>query len=304
MTGAGDGDVVAVDVGGTTIKGARVAADGTVLQVLDVPTPQGDEAVRAVVKLVAELRSPGTAAVGVVTPGTVDEASGVVRRAVNLGWTDVPLRAVLADETALPVGTGHDVTWAARAEHAARPRPDLFFVALGTGIAAAHLVDGEPRRGASGAAGELGHIVVRPDGEPCTCGGRGCLETLASGRAIVQRSGLDAATLLAGGAAPVWDDATAALGDALATATALLDPGVIVLGGGLADAGVRLLEPVRARLASALPWRPAPPVVLGVLGPRVGVHGAAILARSTAMISGKPGSGPGFPRDHRVGGAA
>ena len=270
-------DVVAIDLGATTIKGARCDASGTVIAELVVPTPRGAAAIEAVRKVAAELAGADTVAVGIASPGPVDERAGVVRSAVNLEWVDVPLRAIVSEDLSLPVALGHDVATAAIAEHAAHPREDLFFVALGTGIASAHVVGGVVQRGASAAAGELGHVLVRPGGLPCSCGGLGCLETVASGWAIERAAGMPVAAAVA--AAPaVWRAATEALGDALALAVALLDPAVIVLGGGISAAGDALLSPVRARVVAALPWRTAPPIELSVLGAAAGRRGAEMLA--------------------------
>jgi glucokinase len=284
-------DIVAIDVGGTTLKGARYGLDG-LLAVATAPTPRTD-VVRAIVELSTRLRSGQTGAVGVVVPGLVDEATGTVRYAANLNWRDVPLRHALASALELPIALGHDVAEAARAEAAASGSSDLLFVALGTGIGAAHVVAGMPRRGAAGYAGELGHLIVRPDGEACGCGRQGCLEAYASATAVARRyaaaggrTGLDARAVVAcavqdQAAGAVWRDATHCLGEALAAATLLVDPGEIVLGGGLADAGDALLAPVRAALAAALPWRPPPDVRAGLLGSRAGLRGAAELAWRT-----------------------
>jgi len=275
-------DVVAVDLGATTIKGARCDASGTVIAELVRATPRGDEAVEAVRKLVAELVGPDTVAVGIASPGPVDEHAGVVRGAVNLGWKDVPLRDILVEDLSLPVALAHDVVAAALAEHAARPHPSLLFVALGTGISASYVLDGVAARGAHLAAGELGHVLVRAGGLPCSCGASGCLETLAAGWGIERASGVAPAEVVArlneDAMARVWRDATDALGDALGIVTALTDPGVIVLGGGLSAAGDDLLLPVRERVRTALPWRAAPPIELSVLGAAAGRRGAEMLA--------------------------
>jgi glucokinase len=295
--------VIALDIGGTTLKGAR-CVDGAPLDVWHRRTPAGGDAVlRAVLDLAAALRTEDTSAAGVVTPGVLDTATGVVRFAANLGWRDVALGAALQAALGLPVVVGHDVAAAAQVEAAELGADDLLYVALGTGIAAAHVVGGTARRGHTGAAGELGHIVAVTDGEPCPCGRRGCLERYASGAAISRRyaavrradalpdrAAADAQEIAARAATEplaqtVWTDAAAALGAALATATTLLDPAVVVLGGGVAGAGDVLLAPVEKALAAALPWREPPPVRLGVLGSAAGVRGAARLARALGEAS-------------------
>src|SRR5690606_35726603 len=124
-------------------------------------------------------------ACGIVIPGVVDEAAGIAEWSGNLALRDVPLRAIVADETRLPTALGHDVRAAALAEArlgAGTAATRLYFVAIGTGIAGAYVRDGDVDPGAHGASGEIGHVVIRsgPDAAPCGCGGRGCLEAYAS----------------------------------------------------------------------------------------------------------------------------
>lgn len=292
------GDVIAIDVGGTVLKGARCTAGGAPA-VLRRATPSDPAAaVTAVRELAAALRGPRTAAAGVVTPGIVDAAAGVVRYAANLGWRDVPLRRLLEADLGLPVALEHDVTAAALAELTMTPDDgDLLFVAVGTGIAAAHVLDGRARRGASGPAVELGHIPVHPDGRTCACGQRGCLETYASAAAIAGGYAgvggdptLDAAAIAARRgvdalAARVWQEAVEALALGLATATLLLDPHVVVLGGGLSGAGDALVAPLRTALAARLTWRLPPHVRVTALGADAGRRGAALLAWQMAAAA-------------------
>lgn len=295
---AGGPAVLAVDVGGTGIKAALVDDGGTLLRELQRPTPvaEGPLAVVAAVRAVArELAGPGVVSAGVVVPGSVDAASGTARYAANIGWTDVPLRDLIAADLGIPVALEHDVRAAGLAERTlgrAGGVADCLIVVIGTGIAGVVMSGGVALHGATGLAGEIGHVPAYPDGELCACGQRGCLETYASAAAIARRY------LAADGGRPdapgareiaaaresdpiagrVWHEATEALGIALASVTMLLDPSLVVLGGGLAAAGDALLEPVRAALAARLTWRPAPAVELSPLGSRAGQVGAAILA--------------------------
>ncbi|WP_018653102.1 ROK family protein [Actinomadura flavalba] len=276
--------VAALDVGGTTMKGSVLSASGAELFRLDRPTPRADP-VAGVLALAAELAAavPGVRAVGLAVPGLVDDASGTAVRSVNLGWRDVPLRALAAARLGLPVAVGHDVRLGGLAE-AERGGGDFLFVPIGTGIAAALVLDGAPYAGAAGWSGELGHLVVRPGGEPCACGAAGCLEAYASGAALERRGGAPAAEVIARAArgdraaARVWSEALDALADALAHAVVLLDPSRIVLAGGVAQAADALTVPITTRLASRLTVRPAPPLTTTPLGPRAAVHGAALLA--------------------------
>jgi glucokinase len=281
-------DVLGIDVGGTTVKAVRVGADGAVLDSNSLATPGDSSALTgAVIALATALMGDATVAVGVACPGVVDDE--VVHYAANVAWREEPVRALVQAAVGRPVVLAHDVRAAALAESAQVAADDVLFVALGTGIASAHVMAGEVRRGASGRAGELGHSPVYPDGEPCACGQRGCLETYASAAAIARRfqtrSGreLNAAGIAAlvgtdAHATAVWHDAVEALGVALATQVLVADPALIVLGGGLADAGDALLVPVRTAVAARLAWRDAPPIVAATLGPSAGQLGAAQLA--------------------------
>jgi glucokinase len=232
-------------------------------------------------------------------PGDVDAEAGVARFSANLGWRDVPLRALLRDDLGLPAVLDHDVRAAGLAERTiglARARDDCLVAVIGTGIAGVITSAGRHVPGARSLAGELGHVAVWPDGDACPCGQRGCLERYASAAAIARRYAerggerLDAAGVVARighdpVAAAVWSEALEALGIALAACTMLLDPELIVLGGGLAAAGDALLGPVRAALASRVIWRAVPAVELSTLGSRAGLLGSAILAWQAAGVT-------------------
>ena len=294
--------VLAVDVGGTTIKGAVVGPDGQIGHSLTAPSRADEDPVKAVRTLCVQLRDDAVrraaapAAIGVVTPGLVDEDAGVVRYAANLNFRDVPLRKLIGDDLGLPVAVGHDARAAGIAEAVAQGLDDFLLLPLGTGIAAAIVVRGFPLPGATRAAGEVGHIPVYPGGEPCSCGQKGCLEVYASAGGLARRyarlsgkSGVDSRAIAAAAATDpvagqVWNDATLALGTALATLTLTLDPAQIVLGGGLADAGNLFFDPVRAALRNALAWREPPPVVRSVFGARAALVGAAVMARREAGL--------------------
>jgi glucokinase len=145
--------------------------------------------------------------------------------------------------------------------------------------------------GAHGAAGEVGHVIVRPGGPPCGCGARGCLESVASASAIGRRyaelsgntdaAAFDVAARAAAGeplATVVWRDAVEALADGLLTAQALYDAGIVVLGGGLAEAGEALLAPLRTALDQRITFHRMPQLVRAALGDTAGCLGAALLA--------------------------
>lgn len=291
--------VAAIDVGGTSIKSALVAEDLSVVHTLRTPTRRVDGAVDVgqIVELVDELRAKAGGATvvgaGVAAPGIIDERLGVARAAVNLGWRDLPLRQQVADAAGLPVALGHDVRTGGLAEFtvgAATGVRNAMFMPIGTGIAAAFLVDGH-RLDADGYAGEIGHIVVDPDGAVCGCGIRGCLETVASAafiaRHYAERSGKPvtraadvAAAVVAGDsdAVAVWERAIEGLAAALTTAITLLAPQVVAIGGGLSESGDTLLAPLRESLVGRMAFQRMPTLVRAALGDNAGCIGAGILA--------------------------
>jgi len=293
--------VVALDVGGTGMKCALVRPDGTVHHVERHATraERGPEAVTATILDVAaglagKARADGLdpVAVGVAVPGVVDEENGVAVWSSNVGFRDVPLRDLITARLGLPAALGHDVRVGGIAEArlgAGRGGRHVLFVAIGTGIAAALVVSGAGYSGAHGAAGELGHIVVRPGGIPCPCGQNGCLESYASARAIGHRY-----AELAGAQATAFDvvarvgtdpvagtvlrEAVEALADGLVIAQALYDVSVLVLGGGLAESGDALLGPLRAAFRQRISFHRPPEIIRAELGDNAGCIGSALLA--------------------------
>ncbi|MXM66137.1 ROK family protein [Streptomyces sp. HUCO-GS316] len=185
--------VVAVDLGGTTIKAARYRAHGIAEETLRLPTPvpKGPDAVTAaVVKAATVLIRPGVRPVGRCAPGLIDTDAGIIRFASNLGLRDTPLAAAVADAVRLPVTLEHDVRAACPAERQhglGAGLSDLLVVVLGTGLAAGIVSNGRLTRGGTGTAGEFGHIPVHADGELCACGQRGCVEAYTAAGALVRR---------------------------------------------------------------------------------------------------------------------
>jgi glucokinase len=294
--------VIGVDVGGTTIKAALLDADGLEYGRSQRATLRhlGPDAVKAtIIDIVVELRAqlPKTArlrAVGVVVPGVVDAQQGIAVYAANLGWRQLPLRQIVADAVGLPVALDHDVRAAGLAElewGAGRGLQEVVFVALGTGVAAAVITRGQVVAGATGRAGELGHLPVFPEGEWCACGQRGCTETYASAAALSRRysaaSGADdvsAEAVISRAAAGdplagrIFNDAVIALGRALVHYVLLMDPELILIGGGMAASGAALLEPLSREVQAGLAWRPAPTISNGTFAADAGLRGAGLLA--------------------------
>jgi len=293
---------IGVDVGGTGIKAALCRPDGSVLAEARTGTPTGVPAVLAgVVDLVDTLAERATeqqaepCGVGLSLPGMVDAAAGIARYSANLGWRDLPIRDLVAERVGLPVAIDHDARTAGLAElrlGAARGASEALYLALGTGIGAAPISRGEVLAGAEGLSGELGHLPAIPDGEHCPCGQHGCTERYASAAALGRRyreasgsadAAVDAEQVLARAAAGdpiagwVFEQAVEALARALVCYTVLLDPALIVVGGGLSLAGAQLLDPLGAKLAEGLPWRSVPALVPARFGADSGRIGAALL---------------------------
>lgn len=297
--------VIALDVGGTGMKAALVGDDGELLHRARRATGRErgpDAVVGAILDFAAELHAHGAehygapaVAAGIAVPGIVDEEQGIAAYAANLGWRDVPLRALLADRLGVPVALGHDVRTGGLAEGrigAGKGADRFLFVPLGTGIAGAIGIEGRVESGAHGFAGEIGHIVVRPCGTPCPCGQRGCLERYASASAVSEAwaaacgdpeaDAADCAKAVSCGdpkAVRVWQDAVDALADGLVTALTLLDPRTLIIGGGLAEAGEVLFSPLRDAVRRRVTFQKLPAVVPAALGDTAGCLGAGLLAR-------------------------
>ena len=274
-----------IDVGGTSIKCSAIDPSGESRDVLRMPTPRGDiDGVRTASAVAGLIKRVSTehriAAVGVAVPGIVDEASGTVLSAVNLGWTQVGFRELVEGSTRIPVAFGQDVRTGALAEArlgAARGYPVSVFLPIGTGVSIATVIDGVPLA-SGGWAGELGQLPIGRPGEV----DRASIESLASAAAIAARthsaSALEAAERVRQGdpvAVRVWAEAIDALADALAWTVAVTGAGIVVVGGGLGSAGRLLLDPLDAGLAARL----------GSLRRPV-VAGAAFAARSTLVGAG------------------
>jgi predicted NBD/HSP70 family sugar kinase len=246
---------VGVDVGGTTIQAVMFDDALTPVAVESSPTPRGGDAILdaiwASVAALTDGHAPDTVAVGI--PGRVDVAEGTVRTAVNLGISGpVAVRDRLQGRLGVPVHVENDVNAAAlgafallRMESAA----SLAYVNVGTGIAAGFVVGGRLLRGATGGAGEIGHIPMRPDGPPCPCGQVGCAEAVGSGRAVSAEAATDG-------------DVIAAVAWAAQLCVMTLDVDVVVVGGGMTSAG----DPFQRRLVDTLAKAEAASPMLAATG--------------------------------------
>ena len=308
------GVVVGVDVGGTKVLAGVVDENGGVVRTVRVATPGRVAAVEAVEDAIvsavtsvageAPLSAVGLAAAGFVSGDRVAFAP-------HLPWRGEPVRDRLEARLGVPLMLDNDANCAAHAEAAygaGRGARSMVLVTLGTGIGGALLLDGRVWRGATGMAGEFGHMQVVPDGLACECGRRGCWEQYSSGNALVRhvRSRMaseptmlvdlcegDPSRLSGPMVTAAAEDgdlvARAAftaigewLGVGLANLVAAFDPELLVVGGGVAEAGERLVEPAREALARSLvggEYRDVPPLRAAALGPAAGLVGAAALAR-------------------------
>ena len=308
--------VIGLDAGGTKLLGASLGDDLELgPRVRHTWVGEDREATLEVIaRAVEDIRGQagGADAVGLGVPSLVDWAGGVSRWSNHLPLDDVPLRELMSDRLGLPVVVDNDGNAAVLAEHregAARGCENAVFLAMGTGIGGGLVLGGQVYRGAHGYAGEFGHLVVDHDGADCpgACPGRGCLEALASGRAIGvagERAARDAPDSALGRrlaesgavlgqavtelahdgdevARDVLADVGRRLGAGLTGIVNALDPDVVVIGGGAVAAGDLLLDPVREVVAA----RALPPVARAVkiapahFGEEAGLLGAGLLAR-------------------------
>jgi glucokinase len=307
---------IGIDIGGTKIAAALVSESGEIIRDLKVPTPAKDseKIADAVVGLINELASgQQVSAVGVAAAGFIDAERANIVYAPNLSWRNEPLKAKLEARVNLPVFIDNDANAAGWAEFrfgAGRGVKHMVMLTVGTGVGGAVVVDGHLLRGGFGIAAELGHINLVPNGEPCGCGQLGCLESYGSGTALLNAakrlasSGDPAGTRLAelqdaageltgqevyqaiqerdAGTLALLADLGAALGRAVASLTAVLDPELVVIGGGVSATGDLLLDPIRAAYLAHLPargFRPELRIVQAELVNDAGVVGAADLAR-------------------------
>lgn len=313
---------IGIDIGGTKIAGALVSDDGEIISELREPTPAGDPvAITDVVVRMIEQLSEGqqVIAAGVAAAGFIDAAQSTVYYAPNINWRNEPFRERLRERLDLDVTIDNDANAAGWAEFrfgAARDAHDMTMLTIGTGVGGAIVTGDRLLRGGFGTAGELGHLRVVPDGLPCGCGARGCIEQYGSGRALLRMANeiadaggiglqLSVERERAGGLTGdilakllVDEDAGALhalrqlgnwLGQACASLSAVLDPEMFVFGGGVSVAGDLLLDPIRESYLAHLPARgyhPEPQFVVAELVNDAGVVGAADLARIHATSLG------------------
>jgi glucokinase len=306
---------IGIDIGGTKIAGALVSVDGDILVEHREPTPAGDPgAIVDIVVSMIERLSAGreVVAAGVAAAGFIDAEQSSVYYAPNINWRNEPFRQRITDRIDIDVTIDNDANAAGWAEFrfgAGRGSTDMTMLTIGTGVGGAIVSGGRLFRGGFGAGAELGHLRVVPDGLPCGCGARGCIEQYGSGRALLrmandiadvggiglplaharrENNGLTGAIvgeyIAAGdaGALHALQELGRWIGQACASLGAVLDPQRFVFGGGVAAAGYLLIDPIREAYLQHLPARgyhPEPEFLIAELVNDAGVVGAADLAR-------------------------
>jgi len=311
---------IGIDIGGTKIAGAVVSDAGEILAEDRVATQAGDSEaiIEAVIGMIERLAiGRPIVAAGVAAPGFIDAQQSTVYYTPNINWRNEPLRARLLSRLNLDITIDNDANAAGWAEYrfgAGRNLNDMTMLTIGTGVGGAIVSQGRLFRGGFGTGAELGHLRVVPDGLPCGCGARGCIEQYGSGRALLRMAneiadvggiGLALADARAQygaldggivGALIAEHDAGALLaleqlghwlGQACASLSAVLDPEVFVFGGGVSIAGDLLLDPVRESYRQNVPARgyhPEPAFVIAELVNNAGVVGAADLARIHSLV--------------------
>ncbi len=317
------GETIGVDLGGTKMLIGVLSEAGTkpLYEQREASTGQTeDELVELLVREVTEARDahPNVTAVGLGIPATIDHDDGIAVSAVNLPLADLAIRDIVSERVGLPVFVDNDGNVAALAEYlygAAKGKPHMVMLTVGTGIGGGLILGGEIYRGSTGAGAELGHVVIQADGPPCqgNCPNHGCVESLASGTALgregraVAESSPDSALgkLLAEGeevdgkavtecalagdevAIGVFELIGSRLGVACSSFANVFQPNAIVVGGGVIAAGDLLLEPARREVRErALRPMNETPILEATLGNDAGMIGAAAMAREELAKAG------------------
>ena len=272
---------IGIDIGGTSIKGAAVDSNGRVYEKFSMPFIKGEDGTVTIIKL-AELVKEyiavhhlegKIAGIGIGSPGTLDVENGIVNYANNLGWNELPVAKLMNETLPYPVRLTNDANAAALGEAkfgAGKAYETVIMLTLGTGVGGGIIINGKLYEGNQGKGGELGHVVVQVDGEQCSCGRKGCLEAYASATALIRETKkamrLNKRSLmwqvspeieLVGGkvvfeaaakgdkpAQEVLNNYIKYLGEGILNYCNIFRPNVVVLSGGIANAGAALFDPL------------------------------------------------------------
>ena len=310
---------IGVDIGGTKVLGGVVDLSGKILRTFRADTPRegGDALNQVIADVVAELQTTHkTESIGISAAGLVSSDRQTMLGAPNIkDWDGVNIAKALhkiSGINSIVENDANSAAWAERVYGAGKGQENVIMITVGTGLGGAAIVDGKPLRGANGTGAEFGHMRVAPGGELCGCGIRGCFEQYASGTALMRQTKAaiakdpdSAKDLLARGDGTITGllgnhitDAARAgdklaigvlenlgdwLGQGIATLAMLFDPAIVVIGGGVIDAGELLLEPARRAMMREMPFvgkHPIPEIVAAKLGNDAGLVGAADLSRN------------------------
>ena len=310
---------IGVDVGGTGIQIGVVDKEFHIIQESSIPTRTDipfEEQVKHITDCIvstvqaAGLNEDDIESVGIGIPGIASAKTGEIIKCTNMGWYHVPFRDVFNRYLNKPVHIDNDANVAALAESVAgisAGTSSSVFITIGTGIGSGIIINGRIWSGAHHIGAELGHVIFDLDGVPCTCGNHGCLERYCSATALIRMareavaeqpdslilrsvnmdpSRIEAKTVFDAArqgdtlAVSVYNRYTDYLAQAIASVVNLLDPEVIVLGGGVSKAGHFLLDPLTQKYKQYIVFndQPLPPVKIAVLGPEAGIIGAAMLS--------------------------
>lgn len=314
--------IIGVDIGGTSVKFGIINLNGEILSKWENETNKQDQGKYIIDEIWTSILHKVTAdelqhsilGIGIGVPGVVDERHGKVLEAVNIGWKNYELKKCFEEKTSIPIFVGNDANNAALGEYwrDADKHDDIILVTLGTGIGCGIIVDGKVLRGHKGLAGEIGHFVVNPNGHPCKCGRRGCLETIASATGIVREAmkvvnreptsrmamiykkdgyltAKDIFQLAEEGdthCLEIVHHMTDELGLVLANVATIVNPAKILIGGGLSKAGdVFLTGIVSSFKKHAFEWiADNTKIGCATLGNAAGIIGAAYLIRKTVHL--------------------
>jgi glucokinase len=309
---------IGIDIGGTKIAGALVDESGNILRELRVPTPAHDP--KALTQAVADLinqlaQGEQVLGAGIAAAGFIDAEQSNIVYAPNLSWRNEPFKANVEALVDIPVILENDANAAGWAEYrfgAGKGYKHMVMLTIGTGVGGAVITDSRMLRGGFGIAGELGHLRVVPEGRGCGCGQRGCLESYGSGSALLrsakelaasgdplgqrlreleaekgQLTGLEVYAAIVEhdpGALQILRELGSWIGQAIASLVAVLDPEIVVIGGGVSAAGDLLLDPIREAFLEHLPargFRPELKIAVAEFVNDAGVVGAADLVRDS-----------------------
>lgn len=311
--------IIGIDIGGTNVKIGLLNLEGDIVSKWEINTNKENKG-KSIVDEIWTFISHNLSemivqnkiiGIGVGAPGFVNESTGKVYEAVNIGWTNFPLAKMLQEKAGLPVLVENDANIAALGEYwkGNRDRVDsLIIITLGTGVGGGIISDGEVLHGENGTAGEIGHIIVEPNGYPCNCGRKGCLDTIASATGIVRRAkdiiSQDEMSALAKlyysnndkiDAKDIFDlakkgdadcveiitEIADSIGIALANAAAIVNPSTIIVGGGLSEAGEWFLDQIKLSFKKYSLTRIGDEtrIELAKLGNDAGIIGAAYLVK-------------------------